>query len=255
MTSVAPRHVVCVLGNWRSLDGFEEIVERTTGADFNLDKEYSQLARDGRMEEAFEVSYDRVMPTMLEDDWKAVQEHSAVVYVMSPPMQKEKALDVSGKMLNLVAALLENGGVAAKSESAGIAHGRDKWLQLDQEYNDASKEKDDHRKAATLYSAWVRRPLLSREKQYYSCGMHLLGEYDVEIDSSIDVDEAIAWMDLLANYLLADTPRPPVLEGDGFRFQDKRRTMHLLQCTRYEVDDFFHNPYGYIRLMGAAGSK
>ncbi|MBX9690915.1 MAG: hypothetical protein K2Z81_00915, partial [Cyanobacteria bacterium] len=191
MTSVIPRHVICVLGNWRDFDLVKRAISRVGDPEFELDPDYSQLSPDERMVDAFEASYDRVSQTMTEKDWKAIREHSAVAYILSPPLVKGTALDLSGKMLSLTAALLHDGGVAAKSESAGIAHGRDQWLELNHMYDIAGKEADEQKKAATLYWSWVRRPLLSdREKQFYSCGMHLLGETDIEIDSTV-LDEAI----------------------------------------------------------------
>ena len=44
------------------------------------------------------------------------------------------------------------------------------------------------------------------EGVYYSCGMHLLGKRDVEIEASLDVVDAVEWMDLLGLYLVGDQP-------------------------------------------------
>src|SRR5256885_9750721 len=40
-----------------------------------------------------------------------------------------------------------------------------------------------------------------------------------------------------------------VKDGEGFRRRDAepRRVMRLLPCERHEADNFFFNPYGYIR--------
>jgi hypothetical protein len=83
--------------------------------------------------------------------------------------------------------------------------------------------------------------------------MHLLGRRDVEIDSTVDVPSAVEWIDLLGLYLVADQPTRPVRDGDGFRLRDDgpRRLMRLRPCARYDADDFFYNPYGYIRLEDA----
>ena len=251
MAKILPRHVLCILGQWSELDSVEAIVHQVAGADFELDREYSQLTPDSRMVKAFEVSYDRVSPSMTEEDWQAVPEHSAVAYVLSPPMPKSSAMNISGQALQAIAALLQEGGVAAKGESVGIAHGRDHWLNLAEEYKQALSEDDKHSQGAKLYWAWVRRPLLDNDRSVmYSCGMHLLGHRDVEIDSSLDLDEALEWIDLLGLYLAADDPQRPIKDGEGFRLTDSRprRITRLHSCERYEPDEFFFNPYGYIRL-------
>jgi len=253
MAEVTPRHVLCILGAWRSLDKVEAVVTRVGGPGFAVDREFSQLEPDDRMVEAFNASFDRVSPSMTDEDWEAVESHAAVAYVTSPPLRQDLALDISGRALVLIGALLENGGVAAKAESSGIAHGRDRWLELSAQC-DPTKKADDHDQRAALYWAWVRRPIEDDDEGvYYSCGMHLLGQRDVEIDSSLDVDSAVKWIDLLGLYLVADKPERPVRDGAGFRQRESgpRRIMRLGPCSRYEEDDFFFNPYGYIRLEEA----
>lgn len=251
MPEVTPRHVLCILGNWPNLDGVEDIVSRVGGPDFELDREFSLLTPDARMPNAFEASYDRVQPSMTDDDWQAVREHSAVAYILSPPLRKNLAEEASGRALLLTAALLDAGGVAAKSESAGLAHGRAHWRRLADEYTQAAKDGDDHSRASTLYWAWVRRPLLDNDATvYYSCGMHLLGHPDAEIECSLELDAALEWIDLLGLYLVADKPKRPLKDGEGFRLRNPgpRRILRKQPCSRYDPDYFLFNPYGYIRL-------
>lgn len=188
---------------------------------------------------------------MTAKDWDAIKRHSAVAYVLSPPIQKELAGDISGLALSLTATLLQRGGVAAKSESAGIAHGRTRWLKLAEKFGRAREKGDRHTKGTTLYWAWVRRPMIDEnETVYYSCGMHLLGERDVEIESSLELTDALQWMDLLGLYLAGDRPTRPLKDGEGFRLKDEspRRIIRIRPCKRYEKDEFMFNPYGYIRL-------
>ena len=249
---VLPRHVICVPGKWRDLDEVEAIVRPWSDSGFQVDREFSQLSPDIRMVDAFEASYDRVSPTMTADDWRAIQEHTAVAYVLSPPIPKGQAEKISAEMLLATAALLRGGGVAAKGESAGIAHGRERWLQLAANLASARENGDAHAEGASFYWAWVRRPIFDEDEGvHYTCGMHLLGERDIEIESSLNLRAALEWIDLLGLYLMCDKPKRPLKDGEGFRLEDDgpRRVMRLRSCERYKEDDFMFNPYGYIRLM------
>jgi hypothetical protein len=241
MSKVIPRHVICCLGNWRDLDEVDAIVRQEGFSGFELDRKFSQLSPDDRMMASFEASYDRVSPSMSDADWA----------VLSPPIPKARATDISGRALLLTAALLRAGGTAAKGEGAGIAHGRARWLELAEELARAREHADTLTEGATLYRAWVRRPMLDDDEAvYYSCGMHLLGEPDIEIEAGLDVAVALEWMDLLGMYLLCDRPTRPLKDGEGFRLNDEgpRRVMRFRPCKRYEEDGFLFNPYGYIRL-------
>lgn len=251
MATVIPRNVICVLGQWSSFDIIGTILRQPEFAGFELDRTYSQLSPDSRMTAAFEASYERVAPSMTAGDWEAIETHTAVAYVLSPRLPLDRAADLSGLTLMLTAALLETGGVAAKGEASGIAHGSSRWLQLSEDFKQAVEQRDIYTAGASLYRAWVRRPLLDqRDGVYYSCGMHLLGQPDVEIERSLPVPNALDWMDLLCLYLAADRPTRPLKDGEGFRLSDDgpRRVLRLRACQRYEADDFLFNPYGYIGL-------
>ncbi len=245
--SVRPRHVVCVLGKWKSLDEVEKVVTSVGGDGFALDEEYSIEAPDPRMKRAFEASRDRVRPSFDESDEKAIAEHKAVAYVLSPHMEPKDAQAVSARMLALVAALLEAGGTAAKGESSGIAHGRTRWMELAKRVKDG----DPLERAAALLEAWVRRPLEDDDRAvHYSCGMHLLGEPDIELPSEMDPLDAVFWMDALGIYLAAEKPEDDLRDGETFRPNEEhpRRILRAVACERYEEDDFFFNPYGYWNL-------
>jgi hypothetical protein len=248
---VIPRNVICVVGNWRDLDEVDEIIQQESFSGFELDREFSQLSPDHRMMDSFDASYDRVSPSMFGEDWDAVRTHGAVAYVLSPPIMKEHAADISGRALLLTAALLRGGAVAAKCEAAGIAHGRARWLALADDFSRAKADGDRHGEGASLYWAWVRRPLNDDdESSYYSCGMHLLGQPDAEIEASLDLKDAIEWMDMLGMYLVGDRPARPLRDGERFRLKDEglRRVIRCRPCERYQEDEFIFNPYGYIRL-------
>jgi hypothetical protein len=78
--------------------------------------------------------------------------------------------------------------------------------------------------------------------------MHVLGLPDVECPA--DDSDWLRWMDVLANYLLAELPPDGMHSGEGFRLlaDGPRRVLEHTACERYETDDPFFNSHGYWRL-------
>lgn len=239
---------MCFLGAWKDLDAVEALVAEVGGKGFALDDEYSALAPDPRMKRAFEASRDRVTPSFDEHDETAIAKHRAVAYVLSPPMPAAQAQSISARMMGVVEAMLEHGGATAvKGESSGIAHGRKRWLSLAKD----ARSKDPLERAAALCEAWVRRPIDDEDRGvFHSCGMHLLGEPDVEMPRLMEPMEAVRWIDALAIYLTAEKPDGGLRDGETFRpsEEDARRVLRSRKCDRYEEDDFFFNPNGYWNL-------
>lgn len=101
----------------------------------------------------------------------------------------------------------------------------------------------------------MKRPIYDGEV-LYSCGMHLLGAPEVEIEADEDqltedgLPRLLAHLDTLAIYLLTD-PRADEIE-DGAGLPDDRGlplwSLRTGTCDRYDEDDLFFNPYGYVRL-------
>ena len=228
--SIKPRHVICFLGEWKSLTVAEKIVSEF-GKGFTLDLEYSMSMPDVRMEKAFSASIDRVSKTFTSEDWARVKRHNTIAYVLSPPIEQDKALSISTVALELTTQLIRAGATAVKSESAGIAHGLDHWLYL------AEKK--------AVRSAWVRRPI--QEKQtLYSCGMHLLGQPDIECTGNFEALDAVRWIDELTEKFINEKAIPDRFTIDNLKAPAKH--LQRVPCTRYAKDDFFFNPYGYVRI-------
>jgi len=236
MTIIQPRHVLCVLHHAST-----PVRKLATEAGCEYDAEFSQSAPDSRMRNAFEACADRLVPSMSDEDWAAIESHTAVSYVLSPRLTPQNSMEVSARMLNLVGVLFRAGALAVKEESSGITHGRKRWVQLEA---DASKDRD-----ACQLRAWVRLPIRSGAIDY-SVGMHLLGTTDVEIEHANTIEsERVDTMDMFLHYLVVDKPAN-LQPGHTFRVAADARRFRLSRerCTRYEADDFFHNPYGYWRL-------
>ena len=197
-------------------------------------------------------SKPRWISTIRGNEWRTIHSHKSVASVLSPAIKKSEAEHISATTLMLVSELLQAGGIAAKSESAGLAHGRDRWLDLAIQYTNALKTGDTHSAAATLYRTWVQRAIHDPDSNsLYSVGMHLLGRRDVELNDDCEISDAVNWIDLMGLYLVADKPNRSLRDGEGFRLSDQgpRRVIEIGECLRYAEDDFFFNPYGYIRLV------
>ncbi|GAA2446547.1 hypothetical protein GCM10010191_74520 [Actinomadura vinacea] len=239
--AVTPRHVLCVLGSGLDLHAVEQAA---TDAGFEVDQEYSEDVRDPRMPDAFAASL--AAASFTEADWSAVESHDTVVYLLSRPIFPFVAMDVARWTLGLTATLLRSGATAVKNESSGLTHGRERWLEL---AGDAEKS------VVPLYRAWVKRPIADGHGLYFSCGMHLLGVPDIEIEASGDPDpEDLAdLIDALALYLLTEERAQEMQDGEGFRLDEDapRWILSRRPCERYEDDDFFFNPYGFWRLTPA----
>ncbi|MDG5803968.1 hypothetical protein P9869_15085 [Streptomyces ossamyceticus] len=258
-SGVTPRHVLCAVGVGLDPDVISRVVEEASAGDFTLDE--FQREPDPRMREAFDAAVASRRITGVDefgdDDWAAVDAHDSVAYVLSPPISQATGLDVSRQALAVTAALLANGATAVKNESSGVACGRERWLALASEAEAAETAED---LVGALVQAWVV-PVIYDGEVYYSCGMHLLGEADVELapgsTAAPEPELLLEWVttvEVAGCYLLIEQPDHGVQDGEGFRITPdaSRWIMNRVECERFEDDDFFHNPYGYWRLTPAA---
>jgi hypothetical protein len=256
-SGVMPRHVLCAIGVGLDLDVLKRAVDEAGGGEFVVEE--LQSSPDPRMRSAFDASLEARQFThddrFGDDDWAAVDAHDSVAYVLSPPMYRSTAFDVSRRALAVTAALLANGATAVKNDSSGVACGRERWLALAER---AESAEDLYDLAAALVQAWVVSVIPDTEPDevvYYSCGMHLLGEADVElapgpVEDVEMLQEIVTVMTVAAFYLLTEQPEHGVEDGEGFRASPDapRWVMNRVECERFEEDDFFHNPYGYWLL-------
>jgi hypothetical protein len=238
---VYPQHVLCVLGTGLDLDLVAQVVQ-DVGGGVRFDREDASTEPDPRMPMAFAASLTNA--TFTDADRAAVAAHDTVVYLLAPPMGRTSSLDESARMLALTAALLRAGATAVKSESSGITHGRERWLQL---ADDVAGATGDQR-VVGLYRAWVKRPI-AHSDYLYSCGMHLLAAPEVELVGGTLED--VPTMDEFAGYLLLESPT--LHDGEGFRVAPDapRWTIEHHADEEHPEDHFFHNPFGAWRLTPA----
>ena len=241
-SSVKPRHVLCFLGGERNLARLSDaashaIKDFATG--FSIDNAYSRNEPNEQMSRSFEVCWDRVQPDAWSTaDEQAVANHQSVLYVLGPPMTADNAVTVSAGALLLVSTLIATGAIAVKGESAGVAHGLDRWRELIVQGSVALKSDDDFSLRRTCRLAFAKRPLASQH-DLESVGFHLVGQPEVYVPKSRGSErEIVAIMDAVADEIAQR----------GLQSALKHYDASLSFASSYEDDDFKFNPYGIVTL-------
>ncbi|MBY5778815.1 hypothetical protein HFN59_17100 [Rhizobium leguminosarum] len=241
-SSVTPRHVFCFLGKERDLSPLSDaaslaIREFATG--FSIDEDYSQAEPDDRMSQSFAVCWDRVEA----DAWSpadedAVTDHQSVLYILGPSMQQAETVKVSMLALRLVERLIGAGAVAVKGESAGIAHGLDRWRELIRQGVEAIEAADPLAEQRIGRLAFAKRPL-SVPGYLESVGFHLVGLPEIYVPETAGSErQIVAIMDAVADEIAQRGLEPTLkVHRTGLSFD-----------STYEPDEFKFNPYGIVRL-------
>jgi hypothetical protein len=241
-SAVKPRHVVCFLGGANGLAPLSDAASaaiRDVATGFAVDRSYSQDKPDSRMVRSFGVSWDRVQPNAWSNaDEEAVERHQSVLYVKGPPMTPETAVVISTGALMLVHRLIKAGATAVKGESAGVAHGLNRWNELIVQAAAALQSDDDFALGRISRLAFAKRPLAS-DDYLESVGFHLAGLPDVYVPKSRRNErEAVALMDAVADEMARH----------GVEATLKSRRAKLSFEQDYAEDDFKFNPYGIVKL-------
>lgn len=232
-TKIQARNVLCVLHDTPTT--IRELCDEFPS--FEYDEEFSGQGHDTRMSEAFAISDDTVQPTLTDADKNAISNHRDVAYVLSSRLNASDGIEEARRALTFVDRCFRSGARAIKCESSGLTHGKHKWQELAERQDDAS-----------LFLAWVRRPL-DDDGVIYSCGLHLLGYPDIEVVGET-VSAALEMIDIFAMYVLVDRPGDRLRVGNTFCVSADSPVYRISssQCLRYEDDDFFYNPHGYWHL-------
>ena len=243
-SSVKPRHVLCFLGKNESLLQPPKAVAKTI-ADFGfeIDRTYSQAKPDPHMSRSFGVCWDRVFPKAWSaSDEAAVANHKSVLYVLSPRMDQEKAAAGSAAALQIVDEMFDAGAIAAKGESAGVAHGVARWRSLAEQARNGAKTDQGLRMTPAVTKAcrlaFAKRPLAG-DRYYESVGNHLVGLPDVYVAKSRGTDRsAVTLMDEIADAMAERGVEATLCD----------RKLALSREQDYAESDFKFNPYGIVRI-------
>jgi hypothetical protein len=244
-----PKIVLCAVGDDNLTTSFSPILKAE-----KLEHEWKE--HDERMVGAFEASACRFDPSLEQNDLESIAAHAKVLYVLSKNFTAAEAPSTSRSFLRLVGELLKVGAAAVKCESAGITHGRQRWLELADE-----AKKDDCWPA--LFRAYVQLPIQDGD-DYYTCGMHLLGKPDLIVSDRLlrkafrstkaKPHEAINLFRAFALYLLMECKEGQFGSGHTFSVDAESPHFRVLweQCTGYDEDEFVFNPFGRWRFAEIA---
>jgi len=212
---------------------------------------------DARMPAAFQASACRWDPSLTDRDVADIACHQRVLYLLSPNFPADDGPAFSRDFLKLSCQLLEAGALAMKCESSGIAHGRDRWIEL-------ARGADGPDPWSALLRAYVQFPIHSAG-DFYTCGMHLLGQPDLIVSGSLLRDgeesagdpgwKAVNLFGVFAHYLLAECEPGQIASGHTFSTDAESPRFRIVweACTGYDEDDLFFNPFGRWRFAEMAG--
>lgn len=242
--SIKPRHVLCFLGKDQALLHPPTAVEKTiTDFGFEIDRNYSQARPDPHMERSFGVCWDRAYPNAwTEADEAAVAKHKAVLYVLSPRMDQDKAVAYSAAALRIVEEMIDAGATAVKGESAGVAHGLKRWRQLAADCKAAAQTSKGLAMTPAMSRAcrlaFAKRPL-GGDGYNESVGFHLVGLPEVYVAKARGSDrDAVKLMDEIADEMAER----------GVDATLKARKLGLPSASSYASDSFKYNPYGIVKV-------
>jgi hypothetical protein len=184
----------------------------------------------------------RYDPAFGRGDLDAVGKHAEVLYVVGPNFPAAKADGEARAKLGLGGKLLEAGGLAIKCESSGVAHSKSRWLDLSRDGSWAAR-----------FQAFVK-PLITDDRDVWSCGLHLLGLPDLIVEkSALSAEEILRYFHVFSVYLLEECAGGGFRSGHTFRpdAQSPRFRVRWEACSGYDEDDFFFNPFGRRRFVPA----
>lgn len=257
-SNVIPRHVLCFLGGKDGLAALRKAAQTAISQfaeDFSIDEDYSANNADDRMEQSFTVCWDRVAENAFsETDERAVSDHGSVLYVLGPHVIGEKLVAVSATTLRFVQFMLDRGALAAKGESAGVAHGRNRWMELAGQAQAATTSNDTLAIASACRLAFTRRPIgdPTAGQSMETVGFHLVGLPDIVIEdvklanprlyTNGDQIEIASFIDAIATRMTEN----------GIVDTIARDKYSLSDDERYEDDSYKFNPFGIVTIKSVS---
>jgi hypothetical protein len=200
-------------------------VERSTGTScgFGLDE------RDPYLRHSFEAAGQGEFSREALD---AVLAHESAGYLVFDEPGYERARAAA----RFASVLLEAGGIAVAVVSAGVAHGRERWLE-----RAASED------PAVIQGLFVTQ--VDDRERFYSCGMHHFGLPDAAVAATLGWDEAARLLNAFNLHQLTESPT--LASGGTFSAGAGSPRFRLARepyVEHEEPDSPTYNPHGLWSL-------
>lgn len=228
--------LLCIPGPWKDRSDFVRTVISEIKGEFMFagmilanpgKKDHVPLdfaPHESQMRNAFELAgKGKLSPRLLD----RIAGHQGVAYLHFPiGIISEKE-----RVVSFTKALERCGGIAVKIESAGVAHEWDYWFAALNSENPFD-----------LYRTFVT--LIGDSNHYYSCGMHHFSLPDVEVERTVEINEAADLMNRFNYWQIAEEPK--LASGHTFSISADapRYRITLNSDSRHEPEHFFHNAKG-----------
>lgn len=237
-----PKIILGIPGYWETRDEFKEAMVRKGNGYLYAGNHIVNLHNPGRLievelhghnpyvAEAFAIAGNG---SFSETDMNDLQNHKSIVYLLADGGSLENVLSI----MEAASAVLHAGGIAVNVESSGRARTKKDWLEI------AGSEE-----MASVLTAFIQ---MARENDvFYTSGMHCFGYPDVMTTSEkITGREVEELFSVFCLYHLMESPT--MKDGETFSL-DPDAPIYLLkkeQCTMFEADEPFYNPYGVWNLV------
>jgi len=275
MTDYLPRIILCAPGNWGSVDKIRvrlgllnssegESGDGLEGVEFELQE------ADSRMATAFKVSNCPWEAPFGDKEVEAINDHSSVLYALSPDYDSEDAFRWCNAMTMLAGQLFVEGAAGVKCDSSGTTHPLVSWKETFEHMEAALEMLDSEEEAeranghaglwVLAYRTFIQGPMFDGV-QFHDCGMHLLGGPGSIISNDLatqafgasDEIRFMGVMELMEAFSLFQIVE--CIEGD-FKSGDIYRTdeggpglrVELEADDFVEAESFLNNPYGRWRF-------
>lgn len=237
-----PKIILGIPGNWINRNDFKNMMARNGDGYIYMGNHVGRLDNP---EEFFEVDISEPNPYIAEfmdingnglfdiEDIEKIKTHKSIIYLISEGGSLERVQC----LMKAASAVLSAGGIAVNVESSGRACTKEAWI-------DATNSKD----ITKLFSAFIQ---MSREGDtFYTTGMQNFGLRDIK--TSIKGMSGREITTLFRVFCLYNLDENPII-NDGETFSiDSSGPIYLLEqenCTMFEEDDPFYNPYGVWNLV------
>lgn len=237
-----PKIILGVPGYWKNRNEFKEAMARKGNGYIYMGNHIGSLEHPG---DFFDVDMSEYNPYVAEafeiagngsfdkDDINNLKNHKSIVYIFGEGGSLDKVL----KIMEVASAVLQAGGIAVNVESSGRARTKADWLEI-----------ASNKEISRVFTAFIQ---MSRENNtFYTTGMQSFGHPDVMITSEdITGIEVETLFRVFCLYNLIEKPK--ITSGETFSL-DSNSPVYLLKlenCTMFEEDDPFYNPYGVWNLV------